>query len=1557
MTRSLRVFRRATAGAFATLLLAAAPAFGASTGSLVFSPKGGDSDPGVGDYVGATAALNTYYRYFVEVPSGATKLVVDLFDADVGAGGANEQWDFPHTADNSFDTTCTYTLIDPAGNVRPLRYGAGNNAVPTGADNAWLSLYDSSSVVTTAPAFGSSATATKAGGGGGGTTLTIAKPTGTATNDLLIAIVGVAAAATTVTAPAGWTSIDQTACAGGAACRLAVFYRVATAGEGATYSFTESATTAAAGTILRYTGVDTVSPINASGFADAAAAGTAAVAPSIETLRENTRVLRLFGANANDTSTWATATARANANRAGISVGAADATQTNGGLSGTETDTLSAAATWRSGTIAVKGPSSNVAPTNGHWEGRVDCSGAGHGVADSGYGVRAHDGDTTSGGTEYPIYFESFQNYISNPTDVATLQAYVNYPYVTSGCTVKSNNFDWDHSSATAGGDLLRITSRSGVLVHSATGALLSNSGVWVTDSFGGWATDSDSIDYGLWKLEVTIGNFTGNGNNHITYYIGSSSSANAPPTAQPEAGTYRVYLPTDGGAAPVKPYLEQQLRYSGSGGANGPNPPANGSDSVFTVTVRVVNPTAQAITFSSTNLVTANVPGPATNVKYDGIAQVTTGGTVTAAPAIGGTGNITWNPGTVAAGSTAILAYRVIVHPTSSGQRVVVTGTPASNGTRATWLDETGNATQARATFTFGPLCELAATEAMITPAVVSGLRAVDGPEGPAVEWSTASAIGSAGFDLYRLAAEGSWEKVNGRRVASLAGAPQGGTYRVADPRAPRGGTLRYLVVETAIDGGVRWHGPFDVELERGADAEPAPLGPHVDPAWAGRVAAARDARRTDLAGIAPRAAKGKKTPVAIGVGASGLYRVDAAALAAVLGTTAKEIQQKILGGELALSTGGTASGIGGQAGQPVAWTADAGGAGLLFWGEASDSIYSAARVYWLRRESGPQMASEGAGSPAAAAAPGGSFADTATAERNAFAAVVVPADPDSDYWYWDFLIAGDPTDGAKTFPVDAPGFTAGGGELTVRLHGATSAVHRATVTVNGTALGDAEWSGLTPESASFTVPAGVLQASGNQVEVDADREATGSIFYVDRFDLAYARAYAAEGNALAFRGDGNALVTVGGFSSPAVRVLDLADPRRPRLVAGLRVTGGTGAGGASVTLRPATPSTPYAAVGPAAVRSPLFLRPAGADDLRAPGRGADYLVVTTADLAPAAAELAALRAAQGLSTAVVDLADVMDQWSDGSASPHALHDFLVYTHANWRPAPRYVVLAGTGSFDYRDYLGLGGNLVPPLMVTTPWGLFASDNRLADVDGDGLPDMAIGRLPVVSAAELRAVTAKLAAYETGAAGPGAGADAAWADRLLALADVPDGAADFAADSAGLAALAPPAWGVQSIDLASGLQAARDALFAALGDGAGLVTYLGHGGLDRLAAPGLLVSGDVPALANAPRLPVVAALTCSVNRFEVPGFSSLGEELVRQPGGGIASWSASGLSYHAEGKSLGAQLLRELAKPGDARLGDLLLAALRDEAASGIPATLDLYTLLGDPATRWKARP
>src|SRR5262249_24565073 len=142
----------------------------------------------------------------------------------------------------------------------------------------------------------------------------------------------------------------------------------------------------------------------------------------------------------------------------------------------------------------------------------------------------------------------------------------------------------------------------------------------------------------------------TPNGN-YTDIYLGNYQvSATVAPTANPQPNSFRIYLPTDGGSAPVKPYVEQLLTFK-----SGTNPVPVGQTAKYQVTIRVVNPTAKAITFSSSNLVTANVPGA--GATYAGNAAVGQG-TIVSQPSLGGTGTITWNPGTVAAGVTTILTY-----------------------------------------------------------------------------------------------------------------------------------------------------------------------------------------------------------------------------------------------------------------------------------------------------------------------------------------------------------------------------------------------------------------------------------------------------------------------------------------------------------------------------------------------------------------------------------------------------------------------------------------------------------------------------------------------------------------------------------------------------------------------------------------------------------------------------------------------------------------------------------------------------------------------------------
>jgi hypothetical protein len=1215
----------------------------------------------------------------------------------------------------------------------------------------------------------------------------------------------------------------------------------------------------------------------------------------------------------------------------------------------------------------------------GHWELQVTMGGSDDINA---IGVRANDGTSGAGGTELPVYIDSLVSLgVNPPASGSASRSYTLYPYVTSGCTALENDFDYDSDAGTVGS--LVFSSRTATFTQTVASASLSINNVWTRNTINRWTSDQKSTEYGIWQGVFTIDSYTnanGINGNYTDVYIANSSAAANPPAANPVTNGFRIYLPTDAGAAPVKPYLEQLLTYSGCGAGNdGPNPAVVGTASCYTVTVRLVNPAAKAITFSATHLVTANIPGA--GAVYAGLPVVSQG-TVVSQPAVGGTGNITWNPGTVAAGSTQLLAYRVKVTPTSAGQRIPATGTPASNGTKAVYVDETGNATQARALFTFGPLCELAVTQNLITQAVVSSFHAspADGG-GVLLEWKTASEAGTAGFYVERWdAAARRFTRVNRELLAGLLHAPQGGVYRFVDTEASPAEPRLYRLEEIEAGGRTRLHGPFAAVVDwdrkdprRGAapgsfsgyqrTASPAPGRTAAEDEAAERKAAAQVVQKAVAA-----SPYGVHIPVRSPVRQAGLQYLRTADVAAWLGLPAGDAGKMIAEGKVNLTRGD----------QPVAWypdlpagagRKDTAALGLYFYGQVPatlpESLYGDAGVYRLQKGRGLLMTAVPAG--AAGAPASDSFAASLHVEQDVFAATVLPLDPRSDYWFWEFLQGDDPNYGARTFTLAAPGVASGSGAtLTVHLQGATASgvagEHRVAVAINGTALGETSWTGITAQTASFAVPPGTLLAAGsqgnNQVTLTAHTGsgAPYSILYLNGFDLAYPRRFTAAGDALAFPAQGGSPVAVGGFASAAVRLLDVSNPLHPRWLNGAAV-GPDGAGGYQVSFTPPA-SGSYLAVAAPAVPVAAADRAWSAPALKAQGNRARYLVIAPAAFHDAAERLADTRRAQGLEAMTVDLEQIWDEMNGGVSSPEALRGFLAYAFAHWSVPPRYVALAGTGTFDYRNLLGFGDERVPPLMLSTPGGLFASDNLLGDVDGDGLPEMAVGRIPVVSAAELDGYTAKLAAYEGAPA-------AAWTGTALLLSDVPDQGGDFAADSDGIAGQLSGLYATQRIDLATTpLADARAQLLAALGTGAGLVNYTGHGGLDRLSSGGLLTDGDVPALTAGGRSPLITALTCVINRFDVPGIPSLGELLAKSPAGGaVAVWGPTGLSASGEARLLGERFYHS---PGsgdgtggtDARLGDRALRATAEFRTLGGDPTLPLlYGIVGDPALRLQQPP
>jgi hypothetical protein len=517
----------------------------------------------------------------------------------------------------------------------------------------------------------------------------------------------------------------------------------------------------------------------------------------------------------------------------------------------------------------------------------------------------------------------------------------------------------------------------------------------------------------------------------------------------------------------------------------------------------------------------------------------------------------------------------------------------------------------------------------------------------------------------------------------------------------------------------------------------------------------------------------------------------------------------------------------------------------------------------------------------------------------------------------------------------------------LTVRLRGLTTLglpnEHHVSVRINGHDAGAVEWEGAEPKELVADLPADVIRHGDNIVEVTGllNDGVAYSLVLVNEIEVGFDHLYRAEDDYLLCRAPGRKTVTVHGLGTGDVAVFDLSDPARPRRITKVRIDGADGA--YTVRFKAKKSSIPYAVAGLASMLTP-DLKGATDGTLARRDDGADYLVIAPPALAAAAGNIAEYRASQGLSTRVVTTADIYASFNDGIAGPHAIHDFLAYVARKWKNVPDYVLLAGHGDYDYKDFKGLGQNLIPPLMVPTPKGLFAADSLYAYAGSRrGAPTCAVGRLPALSPAELFAMLAKIQAYESST-------DQEWYRAVALVADNPDDGGNFTASAEALAGLTPQEPGrIYLADLP--VAEAREQFLASVGGGASTVAYYGHAAMDRVAGEYLLKPSDIPGLLNADRPSVMLALSCLLGRFELPGVDALGEQLVAHPNGGtVAVWAPSGMSLNALANKLGQGVFRARYAGGTTSLGAAIRQSLEQYRVETGDSNPTLYNLIGDPA-------
>lgn len=618
----------------------------------------------------------------------------------------------------------------------------------------------------------------------------------------------------------------------------------------------------------------------------------------------------------------------------------------------------------------------------------------------------------------------------------------------------------------------------------------------------------------------------------------------------------------------------------------------------------------------------------------------------------------------------------------------------------------------------------------------------------------------------------------------------------------------------------------------------------------------------------------------------------------------------------------------------------------GLVFYGQASDSDYDNYRHYIVSvNEAGETIVERQAGSTTDSNAVT-TISQRLTLEENRIYEPRGLDETHPEVYYWHSIRSvGGETKATIPFNVTQP--AAGSAEITFNLYGGSYDLkndpdHDLDILINGTNIGKLEWDGQVHHSQTLTFDGSLLEDGANELVLDnsVPSQVLIDLIFFDSAELVYQSTPAAvNGAATVTQVDG--IVGLTNFSQ-APYLFEISNPSQPVLMSNPAFADG------QLTFQAEEPMT-YLAVEPGAFGTVARTQALRETTLTDNTNQADLLIVTTRALSSALAPLQEAREAQGISSVVAITDEIYDAFGNGEQSADSIQSFVRYTYANWaEPKPQYLLLVGDATTDTRGYLDADqpSNVVPSVLIPVNYsGQTVSDSRLADADGDNNPDLAVGRWPVATVADVESLVERTLAYEASVASPnaiftaGANEDGTAASReFSSFIDRLIDDTEFPAETVDVLLAPPPG---EVVD--------------AWNDGAWLVGYVGHGSLDTWDRVQSFSVEQVTQLSENGSPPIVVQFTCLTGQFAHPEVESISETMLKHKNGPVLMVAATSLTLSTNQSPFANSLIAALQDPTVRTMGDafqIAKLALNTENNPGIQEISDTFVLIGDPSAQ-----